>query len=149
LEQADSANQVLLLAFLDVTASGVGAASVERSEELLQRDSVALHFGQVRFDLILLHETAIGHNVSYTRHGFQLARDRPVLNRPHVRWRKIACDSVSVDFTDRRCKRSQVRRNAGRQVYVTKTFQHLLPRKVRVDGVIKSNSYKRQAELCM
>ena len=95
LQHADTANQILLLAFIDVSAAGIGAAATERREELLQRDAVSLHPGKVRLHLILFDETAIGDDVGNARNRLELPCHRPVLDGPQLGGRHVALQAVS------------------------------------------------------
>src|SRR5205085_12497532 len=86
-EEPDAANQILLLALVDVTPAGIRAAAVQSHEQLLQRDAVDLHLCEIGLDLILLDEAAVGYDIGHARNRFQLPGHGPVLNRAQARGR--------------------------------------------------------------
>ena len=57
-QQADAADQELLLALLNIATARVGAAALQRREQLLQTDLVILQLGQIGIDFVLLDEAA-------------------------------------------------------------------------------------------
>ena len=138
-----------MLAFFHITASGIGVATVECGEQLLERDAVRLHFWKIRLHLILLDETTVRDDICHARDCLQLARDDPILDRAHFRWWQIAPEPVPVDFADWRGQRSQFWRYAGGQVYVAQTLEHLLPGEISIDGIVKCDGDEREAKLSM
>ena len=75
--------------------------------------------------------------------------NRPVLDRPHFRGRKVAFDPVSVDFADRRRQRSQFRSYTLGQIDVAQSLEHLLPGKIRVNRIVERDGNERQSKLCV
>ena len=138
-QKANPSNQVLLLAPVDITSAGIGAAATQSGKQLLQRDAIGFQLRKIRLHLVLLDEAAIGHHVRNTGHRFQLPRDDPVLDRTHVCRREAAFEPIAINLTDRSRQRSQLWVESRREVDVAQSLQHLLSREVRVNRIVESH----------
>ena len=78
-QQADTSNQILLFALLEVASTGIRASAIERREELLKGDVVCLHLRRIGFNLVLFDETTKAHDICHAWDHFQLSSDRPIL----------------------------------------------------------------------
>ena len=80
-QQADAADQVLLVALLQIAAAGIGIALSQRGEHLLHRDVVRLELRQIQVHLVLLQEAAERDHVGHAGREPHLALHHPVLQR--------------------------------------------------------------------
>ena len=146
-QQADTSNQILLFALLEVASTGIRASAIERREELLKGDVVCLHLRRIGFNLVLFDETAVRYDIGYAGYSLQLPRDGPVLDSAHLGGRNVAFDSVAIDFPNGCCKRTEFRLDSFWEIDVPKPFQNLLPGKIRIDGIVECDGNERQPKL--
>ena len=147
-QEADAANQVLLLPFLEIVAAGVGVAARQRGEHLLQRHAVRFHTREIDVHLVLLDEPAAADDVRHARRHLQRALDDPVLDAAQLgRTRGRRFEAEPVQLADRRRQRRQLRLDVGRQAGLLQPFEHALSREIVVDLIVESERQKRQPEL--
>ena len=149
-QQPDAAYQNLLAALFDIATAGIGAATLQCGEYLLQADFVVLQLRQIRIHLVLLDRAAEAHDIGHAGQQAQLAADGPILNGAQfLRGVTRALDAVSVDLADGGGQRRQLRLCVLGQIGFAQALQHLLAREVRVRLVVKRQNNERQPELCM
>ena len=147
-QQADAADEVLLVALFQVAASGIGISLPQRRHDLLHRNVVGLQFRKVQVHLVLLHEAAEGDDVGNARREAHLALDHPVL-QPAQLGEVVAGpgELVAEELADRGGQRRELGLGFVGEGDAAKPFEDELARAGVGGLVVECNDQEGQPEL--
>ena len=147
-QQADAADQILLIALLQVTAARVRISLPQRREDLLHGNVVGLKLGQIQTDLVLFQKSAQADHVGHAGRQLQVARDRPILDRAQLpQVLPVAGHAIAKQLADGCGQRRQLHLGLAGKVHVAEAFEHQLASLIIVGAVVEGDDQERQAEL--
>ena len=150
LDQAQTTNDILLAAVLDVPTARVGVVLGQRFEHLMQRQAIANQLLGVHQDLVLLHQSAEAVDVGHARHPAQDWPHDPILKGAQLHGVPPgALERVLVDLAEPSRDGSHLDVHARRQLFacLLESFKDQLAREVVVYVVLEHHGRDRKAEL--
>ena len=146
-QRPEPADDVLLLAVLDVVPARVDVRAGERVEHLMERDAARLELLRVDLHLELLDEAAEGDDVGHAGHLLQVPLHHPVLDLAELhRGVPGPLERVPEYLAGRRRERAEARLHAVGHVHAGEPLAHLLAREVEVGAVVERQRHVGEAE---
>ncbi len=131
----------------DVAARGRAVRSLDRGDEILQRDRARAKPGRIGQPVVLLLVAAEAHDVGDPRHAHELLLDDPVLPTSDLARRMaVALQRVLVNLADRRVVRAERGDDAVGHLRTGQLLGDLLASEVDVDAVLEGHDHLRQTE---